>query len=124
MEFNATALFDKAVEKLREANDELCRPEEDVVAPVVCKNSQEAILNYLRGYLLTKGITPDEGASIDRLYEKCRSINSHFEKINLSGFECDVHVESRFCTGAESQSRCFNIADSLDGFLREEHVIQ
>ncbi len=123
METNATALFDKAVEKLREANDELCRPEEDVVAPVVCKNSQEAILNYLKGYLLTQDIIPEEGASVDQLFEKCRSINPHFEKINLSGFECDVHIESRFCNGAESQSRCFNIADSLDGFLREEHII-
>ncbi|MDX1313918.1 MAG: hypothetical protein R3356_00335 [Eudoraea sp.] len=124
METNATALFDKAVQKLRAANDELCRPEEDVVAPVVCKNSQEAILNYLKGYLLTEGVNLSEGDNIDRLYEKCRSINPHFEKINLYGFECDVHVESRFCNGAESQSRCYNIADSLDGFLREEHIIQ
>lgn len=123
METNATALFDKAIQKLREANDELCRPEEDVVAPVVCKNSQEAISNYLKGYLLTKGVTSSEGESIDWLFEKCRSINSHFEKINLSGFECDVHVESRFCNGSESQSRCYNIADSLDGFLREEGII-
>lgn len=124
METNATALFDKAIQKLREANDELCRPEEDVVAPVVCKNSQEAILNYLKGYLLTQDVTPDEGANIDELYEKCRSINSSFEKINLSSFECDVHVESRFCNGSESQSRCYNIADNLDGFLREERIIQ
>lgn len=123
METNATALFDRAIEKLREANDELCRPEEDVVAPVVCKNSQEAITNYLQGYLLTMGVALTEGDSIDGLYEKCRGINPHFEKINLSGFECDVHVESRFCNGSESQSRCFNIADSLDGFLREEHII-
>lgn len=124
METDAPALFDKAIQKLREANDELCRPEEDVVAPVVCKNSQEAIANYLKGYLLTKGVTPPEGAGIDALYEKCRSINSHFEKVNLSGFECDVHVESRFCKGTESQSRCFNIADNLDAFLREERIIQ
>jgi HEPN domain-containing protein len=124
METNATALFDKAIQKLRAANDELCRPEEDVVSPVVCKNSQEAIANYLKGFLLTKGITPSEGASIEGLYKKCRSINSHFEKIDLAGHECDVHVESRFCNGAETQSRCYNIADSLDAFLREEHIIQ
>lgn len=123
METNATALFDKAIKKLREANDELCRPEEDVVAPVVCKNSQEAILNYLKGYLLANNVSPVEGESMDRLYEKCRSINPHFDKINLSGFKCDVHVESRFCNGAEIQSRCFNIADSFDSFLREERII-
>ena len=124
MENNAAALFDKAIQKLREANDELCRPEEDVIAPVVCKNSQEAISNYLKGFLIMKGITPPENATIDRLYEKCRSIDSHFEKVNLSGFECDVHVESRFCDGTETQSRCFALADSLDAFLREEKIIR
>ncbi len=124
MEVNAAVHFERAVKHLKRANDELCRPEEDVVAAMVCKNAQEAITNYLKGFLLMKGTQPPEGASIDRLYEKCRSINPHFEKVNLSGFECDVHLESRFCRGTENQSRCFDIADHLDSFLREEHLIQ
>lgn len=123
MEENAAVLFENAIQKLREANDELCRPEEDVVAPLVCKNSQEAISNYLKGYLILQGIKPPEGSTIDRLYEQCSSIDSRFEKINLSGFECDVQIESRFCNGTENQSRCFDIADHLDTFLREERII-
>ena len=124
MEANAAVLFEKAIQNLKQANDELCRPEEDVVAAMVCKNSQEAIVNYLKGFLLLKGIEPPEGASISALYKECRSINSHFEKIDLSGHECDVHLESRFCSGTENQSRCFDIADHLDTFLREEHIIK
>lgn len=124
MEANAAVLFEKAVKSLKQANNELCRPEEDVVAAMVCKNSQEAIANYLKGFLLLKGIKLPEGASIGTLYEKCRSINSHFEKIDLSSHECDVHLESRFCSGTENQSRCFDIADHLDTFLREEQIIQ
>ena len=37
MEVKATVLFDEAIQKLKEANDELCRPEEDVVTSLVCK---------------------------------------------------------------------------------------
>lgn len=124
MEADAAVLFEKAVQSLKRANNELCRPEEDVVAAVVCKISQEATTNYLKGFLLMKGIQPPEGASISTLYEKCRSINSHFDKIDISGHECDVHLESRFCSGTENQSRCFDIADHLDTFLREEQIIQ
>lgn len=124
MEANAAVLFEKAALNLKRANKELCRPEEDVVAAVVCKISQEAIANYLKGFLLLKGINPPEGASIGTLYQKCRGINSHFEKIDIAGHECDVHLESRFCSGTENQSRCFDIADHLDTFLREEQIIQ
>ncbi len=52
MEEKVRELFDSAVQKLKDANDELCRPEEDVVAFMVCKNSQMAINNFLKGYLL------------------------------------------------------------------------
>ncbi len=42
--------FDHATKKLNEANLELHRPEEDVVSFLVCKNSQYAIENYLKGF--------------------------------------------------------------------------
>ncbi len=41
--------------KLNEASNELYRPEEDVVSYLVCKNSQYAIENYLKGFLLKNG---------------------------------------------------------------------
>ena len=43
--------FASAQEKLNEAKKELFRPEEDLVSYLVCKNSQHAIENYLKGYL-------------------------------------------------------------------------
>ena len=42
--------FAAALEKLNEAKKELFRPEEDIVSYLVCKNSQHAIENYLKGY--------------------------------------------------------------------------
>jgi len=124
MENQAQTLFEEAVQKLREANEELCRPEEDVVSSLVCGNSQFAIHNYLRGFLILNGTQPIGNETIDRLYEQCRAINRKFEEVNLSGFDCNVHKEdSRFCNDTSRFSRCFDIADSLDTFLRREKII-
>ena len=124
MNDKANKLFDDAIEKLNEANEELFRPEEDIVSYVVCKNSQFAVENYLKGFLLQNGVDPINFKTIDSLYEKCKSINKNFEKVNLSDFECKSHkMDSRYCNEVSKVSNCFNIADSLDTFLRKEQII-
>ena len=124
MNDKAKKLFDDAIEKLNEANEELFRPEEDIVSMVVCKNSQFAVENYLKGFLLQNGVDPSNFKTIDSLYEKCKSINKNFEKVNLSDFECKSHkLDSRYCNDVSKVSSCFDIADSLDTFLRKEQVI-
>jgi len=124
MEDKAEKLYETAIQKLKEANDELCRPAEDVVSFMVCQNSHIAIDNYLKGFLIQNGIEPEANTSVDTLYEQCKAVNRNFEKVNLSGFECEAHeLDSRFCNGVTNVSRCFDIADSLDTFLREEKII-
>ena len=124
MNDKAKKLFDDAIEKLNEANEELFRPEEDIVSMVVCKNSQFAVENYLKGFLLQNGVDPSNFKTIDSLYEKCKLINKNFEKVNLSDFECKSHkLDSRYCNDVSKVSSCFDIADSLDTFLRKEQII-
>ena len=69
MNDKANKLFDDAIEKLNEANEELFRPEEDIVSFVVCKNSQFAVENFLKGFLLQNGVDPSNFKTIDSLYE-------------------------------------------------------
>ena len=124
MKDKAKKLYETAIQKLKEANDELCRPAEDVVSFMVCQNSHIAIDNYLKGFLIENGIEPEVSASVDTLFEQCKAVNKNFEKVNLSGFECEAHeLDSRFCNGVTNVSRCYDIADSLDTFLREEKII-
>ncbi len=124
MKDKAVELFADAFHKLREANDELCRPEEDVVTSLVCSHSHAAIENYLKGYLLLNSVVPREDETIAGLYEQCKAINSHFRDVHLTGFECNSHKEeSRFQNKSSKYSRCFDIADSLDTFLRREKVL-
>lgn len=124
MKDKARKFFDEAVRKLKEANTEMCRPEEDVVTSLVCSNAHAAIEKYLQGFLALHAIDPSPDASIDGLYQQCKTLNPHFEEVHLSGFQCNAHKdESRFRNKATKFSRCFDIADSLDTFLRRERII-
>ncbi len=124
MNDKANKLYEDAIQKLKEANDELCRPEEDVVSQMVCGNSQQAIVNYLRGFLAQNGIESSADDSINTLYEQCKTLNGHFKEVHLSGFECNAHKdESRFCNESSQLTRCFDIADSLDTFMRREKIL-
>jgi HEPN domain-containing protein len=124
MEDTSHKFFDEAYERLREANNELFRPEEDIVSFLVCKNAQFAMENYLKGYLLKNGVDISNCTTIHALYVECVRINPRFEKVNLEGFTCQTQdTESRSCNQVSKVSTCFNIANDLDSFLREEKVI-
>ncbi|MGZ0016009.1 HEPN domain-containing protein [Yeosuana sp. AK3] len=116
--------FITAQEKLNEAKQELFRPEEDIVSFLVCKNSQHAIENYLKGYLLKNGVDVEDCLTIDSLYNQCLVINKNFEKVDLSDFQCKGHdINSRYCTEIPKVSNCFDAADNLDTFLRKEKIL-
>lgn len=116
--------FDHAIEKLNEANQELYRPEEDMVSFLVCKNSQYAIENYLKGYLLQQGFEPGNYKTIGVLFEECKKINKNFERVDLSNFDCKAQsMNARSCNEISKVSNCFKIAESLDTFLRTEKII-
>lgn len=124
MKKKANKLYKTAIEKLNEANEELFRPEEDVVSYLVCKNSQFAIENYLRGYLYENGIDASVYPTIESLYQKCKHINKKFEKVDLSDIRCKIYdTDTRYCNEHSKVSKCFDAADSLDTFLRREKII-
>lgn len=124
MENKAKKLFENATKKLNEANEELFRPKEDIVSYLVCKNSQYAIENYLKGFLLKNSVDPTEYKTIDSLFEACKKINQAFEKVDLIDFECkSYNMDSRYCNEVAKVSNCFDIADSLDTFLRQQKII-
>ncbi len=124
METLANRYFEIAVEKMKEANRELYRPEEDVVSFLVCKNAQMAVQNYLRGYLLRSGIETKKEDTLDHLYKQCVNLNKNFHQVDLKGFNCQYeNTKAKYCDGVEKVSRCFEIANRLDTFLRKEKVI-
>ncbi|TVZ27510.1 HEPN domain-containing protein [Gillisia sp. Hel_I_86] len=124
MEQEANRLFDDGREKLNEANNELYKPKEDVVSYLVCKNAQHVIENYLKGFLLQKGIDPTNYKTIDSLYQQCKTINKNFEKVELSHMECNSELRnSKSCNEVSKVSKCFEAASNLDTFFKQEKII-
>jgi HEPN domain-containing protein len=115
----------KATHDLHEAVQELNKPEEDVVSYAICKFSQSAINNYLRGFLLEKGITTGESETLEELYQKCLSLDEKFKHLDLHFIDCragELHND-QYCSEVEIVSKCHSAADKLDSILRSMNIV-
>ncbi|NNF81685.1 MAG: HEPN domain-containing protein [Flavobacteriaceae bacterium] len=122
MNMTAKTFYEEAGKKLSQASEELYRPEEDVVTYLVCQSSHLAIENYLKGFLIQNEVNPESFSSVDEMFSECKKINSKFAEVNLEGHSFEPHTdESRYCDSRVS--RCYELANSLDTFLREERII-
>lgn len=123
--FNAHVLFGEAFSKLATAQEELNRPEEDVVTFLVCKNAQFAVESFLTGYLLKNGTEPAHHATIKELYEQCLEINPGFSRVNLTEFDCRSHqTQERSCSETGKVNKCLHNAVELEHFLKAERLLE
>lgn len=125
MEDKVIVFFSTAINCLKNASEELCRPEEDIVPHVVCKNSQSAIDNFLKGFLVLKGVDTSNFKTAEALYEQCLLINKNIKSITAERFECGlITLEADHCNEITKESQCYVIADRLDSFLRHEGILK
>lgn len=124
MKEKAKKHFENAEEQLKIANEELFKPEEDVVSYLVCKNSQYAIENYLKGYLSQRGFETHENETMEGLLNRCKSLDSLFNQIDLKTIDCRAHkIDSKYCQSVKKVTSCYEAADDLDTFLRKMKLI-
>lgn len=124
MDQKATDHFEKANRQLQKANEELFKPKEDIVSFLVCKNSLNAIENYLKGYLSKRGFDTKGEDSIDLLLERCQILDKKFHRIDLNVIDCSANPDhNRFCEDVEKVSSCFQTADHLENFLIKQGIL-
>lgn len=124
MKAEANVLFNDALAKLQQAKEEFFRPEEDLMTYLICRNAQYSIENFLKGYLVQQEVDPEMYQSMDKLYEKCISLNRDFARVDLAAFDCKYHsLNSSECNDLPRISNCLKIATSLESFLRQEKVL-
>lgn len=124
MDNKAKNHFEIAKKKLKDANEELFKPEEDVVSYLVCKNSQKAIENYLKGYLNLRGFETNGNETLQSLLDRCKSLDNKFNQIDINTIDCRAsNTDSRYCQDVNKVTSCFDAADNLDTFLRKLTVI-
>ena len=124
MEKSKEVYFNTAKEKLSIANQELFKPNKDVVGYSVCKNSQVAIEGYLKGYLEHRGFETHDEEHLEGLLKRCSALDPKFNKIDLSAIDCRAaKTDTRYCADVEKVSACFDVADHLDTLLRQLKII-
>jgi len=73
----------QADELFNAAKEELCRPEEDVVPYLVCRNAYKSVDKYLTGYLMMNGLEIHNSIPLDRLLSMCTDVNNKFADLDL-----------------------------------------
>lgn len=84
MEQITKSTLETAEELLSRANNELCKPEEDIVHYSVCQNAYDAIVNYLGSFLIKNGSEFDKSSNIEDLLSRCRAIDNRFNELHLA----------------------------------------
>lgn len=124
METRAQAFFKEATKKLKSAKEELFKPSEDMVSYSICKNSQFAVENYLKGFLSKNNVDFSLEDTIDSLYNKCIKVDESFKKIDMTAISCRENaIDSRYCAEINTVSACFDTADSIDTYLKKNKII-
>ena len=124
MKSRSDAFLKEATKKLKIAKDEMFKPAEDIVSYSVCKNSQFAIENFLKGYLTSKEVKLLSNETIASLYDKCVAIDENFKNIEMGAIGCKKSaIDSRYCSEINSVSACFDTADNIDTYLRKNKIL-
>jgi len=124
MKSRSKAFLDEAEKKLQEAKEEMFKPAEDMVSYSICKNSQIAIENFLKGYLTQNNIELNPNETISSLYVKCVLFNENFKSVDLNAVSCKHHIiDSLYCSEIPKVSACLDAADNLDTYLRKNKII-
>ena len=75
-------LYNQAEDLLESAQEEMMRPEEDIVPYLVCQKCFYAISHYLKGYLKHQDINYSTEAELTELLDLALQSNDQFKAIN------------------------------------------
>ena len=124
MEKKAEQFFSKGSRKLQEGNQELYKPEEDIVSLVICRSTIGSIENYLKGFLTLRGFDIEEDQTLGDLMERCRMLDPKFHSIKIEEIDCrNLQDPDLHCEELEKFGACYEVADQLDTLLRKKGII-
>lgn len=108
---DADILIAEANDLLNTATEELQRPEEDVMAQLVCYNSRQSIVNYLSAFLINNGIELKKPVTMAGLMDQCRAVDDRFQLIDISQIFCSHDVnDNDYCINLHKVNDCLQIA--------------
>jgi hypothetical protein len=112
-----TGIMKLAISELRIAENELNRPNEDVVTMSICLTARHSMKLLLRTFLLSKSIPHSKENSLTNLLNKCKIIDSQFESISLGKIFCNEMSEAecrdQYCLSTKNVIHCMAVALQL-----------
>lgn len=113
-------LYSEADQLLRAADMEINRAEEDAVTHLICHNSRQSIVNYLKGYLLLRGAEPIEPVTMAGLLKQCSKIDTRFKDLDFSQIQCRFESQDKdYCLDLETVGECFRIARKTEELVKQ-----
>ncbi len=82
-DLNAITTINQADELFYNAQNELARPEEDVVGYMVCHNAYMSIRKYLTAFLNENGKEVSSSMAMEEILDLCESIDKKFKDLDL-----------------------------------------
>ncbi len=113
-------LINEANLLLVRAEDELEKPQKEMVPFAACQTAKLSILKLLQAYLAKNKIKVDASDSLVHLYNKCKKYNSAFININIqkmgcvSGTHCSME---EYCMEPQYVTECVGWAKDIRTLL-------
>ncbi|MCX6186763.1 MAG: hypothetical protein NTU43_07175 [Bacteroidetes bacterium] len=113
---NPNQTFQLASDLLEFVNQELNRPEEDVMTTSVCHQTRGIIIDMLTAYLLLKGKNISAISDLETLHAMCCQLDAKFSKLDFTSMRCHpikLQGEKAYCMDIEHVRNCFDIANKV-----------
>ena len=109
------------------AENELSRPQEDVVTLSACNTVRNSLREMFENYLDAHGIKTTLNSSLEELKDQCISANILFRNIDLRNVECKgedhAHCDGKYCLSVTNVSTCLAVAKQVKGIIWNEFLM-
>lgn len=113
--------FDQALSDFRCAQEEMMRPEEDVVLLSACYSVKRAIRGFLEGYLNSVSIQSSPKDELETLMNKCVMQNPNFLRFNLDALRCKcdtgMSAGQSYCMTVDQVGQCLKLVTDIHEFV-------
>lgn len=97
---------------------------EEIITDTICFHCQQAAEKYLKGYLVSKNISPEKTHKIESLLALCIRLDSSFEEISEAKTLTEYAVELRypddfFIPSLEEAKEAYQLAQKVRNFVLE-----
>lgn len=121
---NIRSAFQQALTDFKSVENELNRPEEDIVPLSICFGMRQMMKTLMQLYLSSNKIPYNGKENLGGLFTLCKKADKHFSTVNLPILECawpeQVNCANNYCLSVEKANECMGVAHKLKGLIQDK----